>query len=150
MHYAHPRNNFRVHPLFPIYWYPMLRARMESIQHDGGDAALLHLGARSLLNEVDEMGRRSRSPQHVEMYAFRDAIDVNYQRMALTGEELSGVPLEDLKEAARELIEALALREQYMDRIGNQFPSTTKNFLSGLYPKHLPRSRRKNTDISLS
>lgn len=34
---------------------------------------------------------RSKSPQVVEMYTFRDAIDVNYQRMALTGEELSGV-----------------------------------------------------------
>lgn len=31
------------------------------------------------------------SPQLVEMHTFRDAIDVNYQRMALTGEELSGV-----------------------------------------------------------
>lgn len=29
--------------------------------------------------------------QHVEMHAFRDAIDVNYQRMALTEDELSGV-----------------------------------------------------------
>lgn len=30
-------------------------------------------------------------PQAVEMHAFRDAIDVNYQRMALTEEEISGV-----------------------------------------------------------
>lgn len=59
------------------------------------------------------------------------------------------VPLEDLKEAAKELIEALVLREEYMDRIGNNFPSTTKNFLSGRYPKHLPKCRRKNTEISL-
>lgn len=33
------------------------------------------------------------SPQLIEMHTFRDAIDVNYQRMALTGEELSGVRL---------------------------------------------------------
>lgn len=27
----------------------------------------------------------------IEMHTFRDAIDVNYQRMALTEDELSGV-----------------------------------------------------------
>lgn len=37
------------------------------------------------------------SPQIVEMHTFRDAIDVNYQRMALTGEELSGVSFKELK-----------------------------------------------------
>lgn len=52
------------------------------------------------------------------MHTFRDAIDVNYQRMALTGEELSGVPLEDFKEAARQIIYAIKLRKIYMERIG--------------------------------
>lgn len=46
------------------------------------------LGRRGIAEEID---RQLHSPQHVEMHAFRDAIDVNYQRMALTGEELSGV-----------------------------------------------------------
>lgn len=63
---------------------------MESMQHDA-DSPLLQISSGALLNGVDETERRSRSPQHVEMYTFRDAIDVNYQRMALTGEELSGV-----------------------------------------------------------
>ena len=38
----------------------------------------------------DEIDRELCSPQHVEMRTFRDAIDVNYQRMGLTGEECSG------------------------------------------------------------
>lgn len=42
---------------------------------------------------AEEIERQLHSPQHVEMHAFRDAIDVNYQRMALTGEELSGASL---------------------------------------------------------
>ncbi|VDM98845.1 unnamed protein product [Onchocerca ochengi] len=117
---------------------------MESVQHDG-DSSLLQIN--SALGVDEDMEFRARSPQHVEMYTFRDAIDVNYQRMAVTGEELSGVPLEDLKESARELCEALMLRKEYMERIGNQFPLTTKNFLSGHYPKNLPTCRRKNIEI---
>ncbi|VDO70547.1 unnamed protein product [Onchocerca flexuosa] len=61
---------------------------MESAQHDG-DASLLQIN--STLGQDEDMEFRARSPQHVEMYTFRDAIDVNYQRMAVTGEELSGV-----------------------------------------------------------
>ncbi|WKY11007.1 hypothetical protein Q1695_002950 [Nippostrongylus brasiliensis] len=96
----------------------------------------------------EELDQRCKSPQLVEMHTFRDAVDVNYQRMAITGEELSGVPLEDLKEAASHLIEALRMRNQYMERIGNQFPITTKRFLSGEYPANLPKYRRKNTESS--
>ncbi|VDN89526.1 unnamed protein product [Brugia pahangi] len=124
------------------------RARMESAQHDG-DSSLLQINSLGLLNGMDEnLELRARSPQHVEMYTFRDAVDVNYQRMAVTGEELSGVPLEDLKESARELTEALMLRKEYMERIGNQFPLTTKNFLAGYYPKNLPKYRRKNIEMT--
>ncbi|PIO57010.1 hypothetical protein TELCIR_21588 [Teladorsagia circumcincta] len=60
------------------------------------------------------------------------------------------VPLEDLKDAATHLIEALRMRNQYMERIGNQFPVTTKRFLSGEYPANLPKYRRKNTESSES
>uniref|UniRef100_A0AC34FFZ1 AMP deaminase n=1 Tax=Panagrolaimus sp. ES5 TaxID=591445 RepID=A0AC34FFZ1_9BILA len=95
---------------------------------------------------VDDFDNRAASPQHVDLHTFRDAIDVNYQRMAITGEELSGVPLEDLRSAALLLIEALSLRRDYMERIGNYFPSTTRDFLSGHYPKNLPKYRRKNTE----
>ncbi|CAJ0566940.1 unnamed protein product, partial [Mesorhabditis spiculigera] len=65
-------------------------------------------------------------PQLIEMHTFRDAIDVNYQGMAITGEELSGVPLEDHNVASKELIKALEIREEYMRRIGNFFPTTEK------------------------
>lgn len=59
---------------------------MESAQHDGD--SLLQINSLGMDDNVES---RSRSPQHVEMYTFRDAVDVNYQRMAVTGEELSGV-----------------------------------------------------------
>lgn len=40
---------------------------------------------------IEDPNDRAASPQHVDLHTFRDAIDVNYQRMAITGEELSGV-----------------------------------------------------------
>ncbi|EJD76724.1 adenosine monophosphate deaminase [Loa loa] len=155
-------NHHTVSPPFEISQYPIEvkeskdaihrqltnRARMESAQYDG-EPSLLPMNSLSLLSGMDkDVEFRARSPQHVEMYTFRDAVDVNYQRMAVTGEELSGVPLEDLEESARELTEALMLRKEYMESIGNQFPSTTKNFLSGHYPKNLPKYRRKNIEIN--
>lgn len=69
------------------------RARMESAQCDG-DSSLSQINTLNLFSGKDENAEiRALSPQHVEMYAFQDALDVNYQRMAVTGEELSGVCL---------------------------------------------------------
>lgn len=56
------------------------------------------------------------------------------------------VPLEDLRCAARSLVEALRLRSEYMELIGATFPTTTRNFLTGKYPRELPKYRRKNTE----
>ncbi|VDO62646.1 unnamed protein product [Heligmosomoides polygyrus] len=120
------------------------RARLESQHPPNDNLSPKSAGGAAMPEELD----RCRSPQLVEMHTFRDAVDVNYQRMAITGEELSGVPLEDLKDAASHLIEALRMRDQYMERIGNMFPITTKRFLSGEYPSNLPKYRRKNTESS--
>ncbi|ULU07048.1 hypothetical protein L3Y34_018670 [Caenorhabditis briggsae] len=120
------------------------RARLES-QNDG---CLSPSSLKSVLDEI-QTEPRCKSPQLVDLHTFRDAVDVNYQRMAITGEELSGVPLEDLKTASGHLIEALHLRSKYMERIGNQFPSTTRNFLTGHYPNNLPKHRVKNTETTV-
>ncbi|KAI1723455.1 adenosine/AMP deaminase domain-containing protein [Ditylenchus destructor] len=100
-----------------------------------------------LMDALDAMKEQKES-QRIEMHTFRDAIDVNYQRMALTEEELSGVPLEDLKAASKFLIEGVRLRQEYMEMIGCHFPSTTKHFLHGHYPDNLPKCRKKNTEVS--
>ena len=47
-------------------------------------------GGMKLMHALDAMKEQKES-QRIEMHTFRDAIDVNYQRMALTEEELSGV-----------------------------------------------------------
>ena len=55
------------------------------------------------------------------------------------------MPIEDLRSAAKSLVAALNMRAEYMELVGSNFPSTTKSFLNGQYPRKLPKSRRKNT-----
>ncbi|XP_023035197.1 AMP deaminase 2 isoform X4 [Drosophila willistoni] len=55
--------------------------------------------------------------------------DINFQRVSISGEDTSGVPLEDLERASTLLIEALRLRSRYMAMSDQSFPSTTARFL---------------------
>jgi len=55
--------------------------------------------------------------------------DINFQRVSISGEDTSGVPLEDLERASTLLIEALRLRSHYMAMSDQSFPSTTARFL---------------------
>lgn len=55
--------------------------------------------------------------------------DINFQRVSVSGEDTSGVPLEDLERASTLLIEALKLRETYMGMSDQSFPTTTARFL---------------------
>lgn len=43
-------------------------------------------------NSIDKLNKIGETAD-IEMHTFRDAIDVNYQRMALTEDELSGVKI---------------------------------------------------------
>ncbi|XP_017099561.1 AMP deaminase 2 isoform X1 [Drosophila bipectinata] len=59
----------------------------------------------------------------------RNDADINFQRVSISGEDTSGVPLEDLERASTLLIEALRLRSHYMNMSDQSFPSTTARFL---------------------
>ncbi|KPU74815.1 uncharacterized protein Dana_GF19072, isoform B [Drosophila ananassae] len=59
----------------------------------------------------------------------RNDADINFQRVSISGEDTSGVPLEDLERASTLLIEALRLRSHYMTMSDQSFPSTTARFL---------------------
>jgi hypothetical protein len=48
-----------------------------------------------------------------------------------------------LQSAAFDVKEALQMRIRYCDRAGHYFPITTRRFLSGEYPAHLPAPRQK-------
>lgn len=53
----------------------------------------------------------------------------SFQRLEISGEEISGVPIEDLQNASETLTKALLLREKYMARSMQSFPGTTARFL---------------------
>ena len=53
----------------------------------------------------------------------------NFQRVSISGEDTSGVPLEDLERASKMLITSLELRERYMTHSHQNFPQTTGRFV---------------------
>lgn len=53
----------------------------------------------------------------------------NFQRVSISGDDTSGVPLEDLERASRFLIKALEMRERYMTISHQSFPHTTGRFV---------------------
>ncbi|CAH1983001.1 unnamed protein product [Acanthoscelides obtectus] len=53
----------------------------------------------------------------------------HFQRVSISGEDTSGVPLEDLERASKLLIKALEIRKQYMKVSFQSFSSTAARFL---------------------
>lgn len=53
----------------------------------------------------------------------------HFQRVSISGEDTSGVPYEDLEQAARLIVQALHVRERYMAISHQSFPSITSRFL---------------------
>ena len=59
----------------------------------------------------------------------------HFQRVSISGEDTSGVPLEDLERASRLVIQALELRERHMSESHQSFPQTTAAFLKSVHEK---------------
>lgn len=58
-------------------------------------------------------------------------------RVSISGEDTSGVPLEDLERASKLVIQALELRERYMSASNQSFPPTTARFLKSVHEKEM-------------
>ena len=54
----------------------------------------------------------------------------HFQRISTSGEDCTGVPIEDLKSAAEMLVKAIAVRHKYMKVSKQQFPSFGDRFLA--------------------
>ncbi|KRY71055.1 AMP deaminase 2 [Trichinella pseudospiralis] len=91
-----------------------------------------------------EYRRRVFSPRGLPIQTFRDALDINFQRVAISGEEVSGVPLEDLLHAADMIVEALKVRNKYMERAGQHMSKTVEKFIRHEYPANLESRICKN------
>lgn len=59
----------------------------------------------------------------------------HFQRVSVSGEDTSGVPIEDLEHASALIIKALELRERYMSVSFQSFPQTTERFLKSVHNK---------------
>lgn len=56
----------------------------------------------------------------------------NFQRISVSGEDTSGVPLKDLAQASKILVQMLMVREKYMALSQQAFPRITARFLQSL------------------
>jgi len=54
----------------------------------------------------------------------------HFQRISATGEDITGVPIEDLKSAAGMLVKAMSIRQKYMKQSKQDFPSFAERFLA--------------------
>ncbi|KAH8300827.1 hypothetical protein KR018_005569 [Drosophila ironensis] len=90
-------------------------------------------GSRSLAASTMTCSHRESSSSNEDRdtmtYSGQLDADINFQRVSISGEDTSGVPLEDLERASTLLIEALRLRSRYMAMSDQSFPSTTARFL---------------------
>ncbi|XP_058815300.1 AMP deaminase 2 isoform X3 [Topomyia yanbarensis] len=59
----------------------------------------------------------------------------HFQRVSISGEDTSGVPLDDLERASTLLVKALELRLKYMWNSHQAFPQTTARFLKSSHPE---------------
>ncbi|KAL3319823.1 AMP deaminase 1 [Cichlidogyrus casuarinus] len=57
---------------------------------------------------------------------------VEFQRVLISGEDTSGVPVDDLQEASEALIKSLLIRQKYMTISHQEFHSTTQRYLNML------------------
>lgn len=79
-----------------------------------------------------EFDRQSLAPEvHPDDAASIDDHDYvpHFQRVSISGEDTSGVPLEDLERASKLLIQSLELREHYMHMSHQSFPHVTGRFV---------------------
>ncbi|XP_050664001.1 AMP deaminase 2 isoform X2 [Leptidea sinapis] len=63
-----------------------------------------------------------------------DIILPHFQRVAISGEDTSGVPLEDLQQASSYLVQALEIRKRYMKMSSQNFENITARFLRTMDP----------------
>lgn len=78
--------------------------------------------------------RMSSTDVYDEIPEVKEEYDLapDFQRIYIAGQEISGVPIHDLKEASKSLVQALMIREKYMAMSHQSFPKITARFLQNL------------------
>ncbi|CAH2044839.1 unnamed protein product, partial [Iphiclides podalirius] len=81
-----------------------------------------------------------------------DVVLPHFQRVAISGEDTSGVPLEDLQQASSYLVQALEIRKRYMEMSQQSFATITARFVrsmdSDAPPNHAPTAKGPKSHIA--
>ncbi|XP_072166234.1 AMP deaminase 2-like [Diadema setosum] len=90
-------------------------------------------------NGMEEQHSPPPLPQEIEdSYSHMTTrLALEFQRVSISGEDKSGVPPEDLHNASLSLVEALLIREKYMQQAMQTFPRTTAFYLRQVDKKPL-------------
>jgi len=95
------------------------------------DSESNHSGAQNVQKSISLENGLHQEP-FIDNVAQQLDSETNFQRVTISGEDNSGVPLEDLQEASKSLAQALIIREKYMTLAIQSFPKTTSRFLHTL------------------
>jgi len=69
----------------------------------------------------------------------------HFQRISATGDDITGVPIEDLKSASEMLVKALAIRQKYMRYSKQDFPNFVDRFLAAYDGKPFEKADNKDS-----
>uniref|UniRef100_A0A0A9WA91 AMP deaminase n=2 Tax=Lygus hesperus TaxID=30085 RepID=A0A0A9WA91_LYGHE len=67
----------------------------------------------------------------------------HFQRVSISGEDVTGVPVDDLQRASKMLVEALHIREQYITMSHQTFPQMVTRFMRTATQHHVPHAYKK-------
>lgn len=84
--------------------------------------------AKLLQAEKDK--RERKGDEGVDMDIPEETFIPHFQRLSASGDDSTGVPLEDLKSLSKMLVKGLDIREKYMRLSEQKFPSFCKRFLA--------------------
>nr|XP_034302112.1 AMP deaminase 2 isoform X4 [Crassostrea gigas] len=133
-------------PEYPIeenerkfYFEKQLSSRNRSRFFNTGDQASADHERNNSVGKPSAMDsesyqRMSSTDVYDEIPEVKEEYDLapDFQRIYIAGQEISGVPIHDLKEASKSLVQALMIREKYMAMSHQSFPKITARFLQNL------------------
>ena len=119
-------------PQFPI---EQIQSKLQKVRADGGQKPVTK---QTSLEPVSSPCQASGSGGQAEASGDPECGDEadlaelvsDFQRVKISGEDNTGVPVEDLTEASHLLVRALAIRERYMSASHQEFPTNVQRSVS--------------------
>ena len=115
-------------PQFPI---EQIQSKLQKVRADGSQKTLPRqhsLEPVSPPSQGSGSGALAEASGDSELCDEADLADLvsDFQRVKISGEDNTGVPVEDLAEASHLLVRALAIRERYMSASHQEFPTNVQ------------------------